>query len=475
MEELLRKIDRWVEAHREEMKADIAALVAIPSQQGEAAEGAPFGAEPARALAAALALCERYGFATRDYDHCVGAADLGSDPPRLDILAHLDVVAAGSGWDSDPFTLTERDGRIFGRGVADDKGPAVAALYAMRAVKELGIPVSRNVRLILGTDEECGSSDIEHYYAVEKEAPMTFSPDANFPVINTEKGMFRGHFTAEWGKSTALPRLCALHAGIKVNVLPGKAEAVLQGVTAEDLEAGMKETEKAIGVRFEVEYSDYTPEKGDQMARVTAVGEGAHAAYPDDGNNALTGLIRLINCLPLVACPQIEFLKKLESCFPHGDVRGEALGIAMEDEISGPLTLVFSMLEVTESGLEGWFDSRCPVCADEENVLKPVKAQMEKLGFAFLTDRMTPPHHVPGDSGFVQTLLRVYEEYTGRKGACESTGGGTYVHDLKNGVAFGAAMPETDNRMHGADEFAVIDELLTSAKIFAQAIAELCR
>ena len=136
------------------------------------------------------------------------------------------------------------------------------------------------MRLILGTDEECGSSDIEHYYAVEKEAPMTFSPDANFPVINTEKGMFRGHFTAEWEKSTALPRLCSLHAGIKVNVLPGKAEAVLQGVTAEELEAGMKETEKAIGVRFEVEYSDYTPEKGDQMARVTAVGEGAHAPTP---------------------------------------------------------------------------------------------------------------------------------------------------------------------------------------------------
>ena len=470
------KIEEYIDSHRQEMLDDIATLCRINSEKMPYKAGMPFGEGVCAALGQALAMGERYGFSVNNYDNYVGTVDLNDREAGLDILAHLDVVPAGEGWKvTEPFTPLEKDGKLYGRGTADDKGPAVAALYAMRAVKELGIPVSRNVRLILGTDEECGSSDIEHYYAVEKEAPMTFSPDANFPVINTEKGMFRGHFTAEWGKSTALPRLCSLRAGIKVNVLPGKAEAVLQGLTAEELEAGMKETEKAIGVRFEVEYSDYTPEKGDQMARVTAVGEGAHAAYPDDGNNALTGLIRLINRLPLVPCPQTEFLKKLESCFPHGDVRGEALGIAMEDEISGPLTLVFSMLEVTESGLAGWFDSRCPVCAGEENVLKPVKAQMEKLGFAFLTDRMTPPHHVPGDSDFVQTLLRVYEEYTGRKGACESTGGGTYVHDLKNGVAFGAAMPETDNRMHGADEFAVIDELLTSAKIFAQAIAELCR
>lgn len=469
-------IESYIDSHKEEMLNDIKALCRINSEKMPYREGMPYGEGVCAALGMALTMAEGYGFSVRNYDNYVGTADLNDKEPGLDILAHLDVVPAGEGWQvTAPFEPLEKDGKLYGRGTADDKGPAVAALYAMRAVKECGIPVSKNVRLILGTDEECGSSDIPHYYAEEKEAPMTFSPDASFPVINTEKGSLRGHFTAEWEKSEVLPRLCAIHAGLKINVLPGKAEAVFQGVSPEVLEAAMKEAEGAIGVHFEAEYSDYTVEKGDEMAKVTAIGEGAHAAHPDDGNNALTALVYLANRLPLAPCGQTKALKALEELIPHGDCRGKALGVQMEDEVSGPLTLVFSLLEVTETGLEGWFDSRCPICANEENVLKPVKAAMEEKGFQFLSDSMNLPHHVPGDSHFVQTLLKVYEAYTGRKGECQSTGGGTYVHDLKNGVAFGASMPETDNRMHGADEFAVIDELMISAKIFAQAIVELCR
>ena len=144
------------------------------------------------------------------------------------------------------------------------------------------------------------------------------------------------------------------------------------------------------------------------------------------------------------------------------------------DELSGALTLAFSMLTVSSDSLEGVFDSRCPICSNEDNVLKEVKKNMAAKGLTLENETMVPPHHVDGDSHFVKTLLEVYEAYTGLKGSCESTGGGTYVHHLKNGVAFGAALPGTDNHMHGADEFAVVDELLVSAKIFAQAIVELC-
>ena len=159
---------------------------------------------------------------------------------------------------------------------------------------------------------------------------------------------------------------------------------------------------------------------------------------------------------------------------PHGDVNGKSLGVAMEDEVSGLLTLAFSMLTVDASGLEGQFDSRVPVCGNEENMLKVVKEQMAAKGLTLHNDSMIPPHMVDGESLFVKTLLRVYEEYTGKEGKCLSIGGGTYVHNLKNGVAFGASMPETDNRMHGADEFAVVEELVTSAKMFAQVIVDLC-
>ncbi len=146
----------------------------------------------------------------------------------------------------------------------------------------------------------------------------------------------------------------------------------------------------------------------------------------------------------------------------------------MEDQVSGRLTLAFSMLTVDKAGLDGQFDSRVSACGNEENVLKVIKSKMADNGLCLLNDSMTPPHLVDADSLLVKTLLSIYERYTGQKGKCLSIGGGTYVHNLKNGVAFGASMPGTENRMHGADEFAVVEELVISAKMFAQAIVELC-
>ncbi|MEY8338768.1 dipeptidase PepV [Lachnospiraceae bacterium 62-35] len=471
-----KEIENYIEGHKQEMVEDVCALCRINSEKQPYEEGKPYGRGVYQALETALSMAEKYGFSIRNYDAYVGTADLNDGEKCLDILAHLDVVPAGEGWkETEAFEPIAKNGRIYGRGTADDKGPAVAALYAMRAVKELGIPVTKNVRLILGTDEECGSSDIVHYYEVEEEAPMTFSPDAEFPVVNTEKGRLEGHFTAEWKEDQTLPRLCSVHAGTKINVLPGKAEAVIQGLSKEVLEQAAKAAEEKTGIRLEMEYRDFTAAADDTMVTITAIGKGAHAASPEEGNNALTGLVTFINSLPLHESGAVKALKALGELMPHGDLYGKNLGVAMEDEISGKLTLVFSMLEVTEKGLEGWFDSRCSVCATDENMRQKVKANMEAKGIHFLSQSMLPPHHVDEDSRFIKTLLCVYEEYTGRKGECQSIGGGTYVHKLKNGVAFGAAMPGTENCMHGADEFAVIDELALSAKIFAQVIVELCR
>ena len=159
------KIDGYIDAHVQDMVEDIFTLCRINSEKAPAQDGAPYGPGAAKALEAALHMAEGYGFAVRNYDNYVGTADLNDMEKQLDILAHLDVVPPGEGWQvTKPFEPVEKDGCLYGRGTADDKGPAVAALYAMRAVKELGIPLKKNVRLILGTDEECGSSDIEHYY-----------------------------------------------------------------------------------------------------------------------------------------------------------------------------------------------------------------------------------------------------------------------------------------------------------------------
>lgn len=462
------KIDAFIDAHTQEMLEDICELCRINSEKMPAEEDMPYGPGAAECLDAALDMAEGYGFEVVDYDGYVGCVDFGELPKHLDILAHLDIVPAGEGWKvTEPFDPVVKDGKLYGRGTADDKGPAVAALYAMRAIKELGIPLKKNVRLIMGTDEECGSSDIAHYYSVEKEAPMTFSPDASYPVINTEKGRLPGHFTACWTASEALPKLVSIQAGTKINVVPGKAAATVAGLEADVLEAAGKAVEAETGIQFRFD--------GDSAAcTITAVGKGAHASTPEEGNNAITGLVALLARLPFAPCGQVDMIKKLAALMPHGDVNGTTLGIDMQDDISGRLTLAFSMLTITADSLDGEFDSRCPVCANEENVLHAVKAKMAAEGITLLNETMTPPHHVDADCQLVKTLLKAYEDYTGEKGECQATGGGTYVHNLKNGVAFGATMPGTDNQMHGADEFAVVEHLVISAKMFAQVIIELC-
>ncbi|MBQ6857561.1 MAG: Sapep family Mn(2+)-dependent dipeptidase, partial [Lachnospiraceae bacterium] len=347
------QLDQYIDTHKDEMLADIIELCKIDSAKGPYLEGKPFGQGPFEALMAGLQIGEKYGFATRNYDNYVGTIDLNDKEQQLDILAHLDIVPGGEGWTvTTPFEPVVKDGKIYGRGTSDDKGPAITALYAMRAIKELGIPVKKNVRLILGTDEECGSSDIAYYYKKEEEAPMTFSPDAAFPVINIEKGSLHGEFEAKFEKSDVLPRMVAFKSGTKVNVVPSKAYALFEGLDGSETEAFAKQFEAELGVKFDV-----TSENG--YLKLEAFGESAHASTPEKGTNALTALLAMVEKLNLADCGQVQAVKALNKMMPHGDNHGKNLGINHEDEISGKLTLAFSMLEVTETELKGDFDSRC--------------------------------------------------------------------------------------------------------------------
>ena len=284
----------YIENHESEMIEDLKSLIRIPSEKQAAEPGKPFGAPAAEALAQGIEILEKYGFAVTNYDNYAIAADFNQEEKGLDILAHLDVVPAGEGWqETDPFTPLIKEGKMFGRGTADDKGPAIAAIYAMRAVKELGYPLKKNVRLVLGSDEECGSSDLEYYYKKEVEAPCTFSPDAEFPVINIEKGGMRGHFEKTSDAGTTGVRLVSLQAGTKLNVVPGKAYAELAGMAKEDLKTCADETEQKTGVSFVLEDT----ENGN--VKITACGAFAHASTPEMGNNALTALLQLLASVPM--------------------------------------------------------------------------------------------------------------------------------------------------------------------------------
>ena len=454
-------------ARRAQLVEAISRLVRIRSVREEPQPGMPFGPGPAAALAEALKLAGELGFATKNYDNYVGAVDLNDKDTALHILCHLDVVGEGTGWTvTEPYEPKEVDGMLYGRGTDDDKGPAVAALLAMQAVRDLGVPLKHNARLLLGTDEESGSSDIEYYYGKEPYAPCTFSPDGEFPVINIEKGSYKPVFTKTWEAETATPRVKEFHGGFRINVLPPEAECVIAGLSAQAAQSCCDQAAAHTGASFELR------EEGDDL-RILCHGTGAHASTPEEGNNAITALLHLLTLLPLAKVGSTAALRALAVLFPHGDCAGKALGIAQADEISGPLTLAFSLLEVTPTGLTGQFDSRTPICADEANCRDRAEAAFAKYGFS-ATGGMEAPHHTPADSPLVKTLLKCYEQYTGSKGECLFMGGGTYVHHIPGGVAFGCCMPGFNGNMHGADEHTCIADLLTSCKIFTQAIIDLC-
>lgn len=461
------RIEEYFKIHGNEMLESAMRLIRIKSDRGEAKNGMPYGEGPAAALKEALVIAEELGFKVKNYDNYVGTIDFNDSETQLDILAHLDTVPEGEGWNvTEALKPVIKDGMLYGRGAADDKGPAMCALYAMKTVKDLGVPLGKNVRLILGTDEECGSSDIKYYYDREKEAPMTFSPDAEFPLINIEKGSLRSGFKANFQETSDLPRLVSVKGGTKLNVVPDRAAAVIEGLKASEARPVCDEAAAETGLAF-------TLEETEGKLAITARGRGAHAAIPENGNNAVTGMIHLLSKLPLKGAGH-EKLKAVAKLFPHGDWYGKGSGVAQEDELSGKLTISLNIINGTSQSLSVEFDSRCPLCANDSNMRKVLEEKGKALGLDLFDKAMNAPHYVDADSPFIKTLLGCYEAYTGLEGKCLAIGGGTYVHDLKNGVAFGCSLPGTDNRMHGADEFAVVDELILSAKIFAQAIIELC-
>ncbi|WP_343210749.1 Sapep family Mn(2+)-dependent dipeptidase [Anaerolentibacter hominis] len=463
------KLDQYMEAHKDEMVEDIFRLVRIQSDKGPAKEGMPYGEGPAACLKEALKMGTAYGFVPKNYDNYVGALDMGPEKePMLDILAHLDVVPAGDDWTvTKPFEPVFRNGKIYGRGTSDDKGPAIAALYAMRAVKELGIPLSKRCRLLLGTDEECGSSDIDYYYTIEKEAPVTFSPDADFPLINVEKGGIHEEFTSQFEEEKQLPRVLSVQSGFKFNVIPDTAAAVIEGMAAEEAADIIKEAEMKTGVTFSAGMKD-----GNLV--IEAKGLAAHASMPEKGNNSLTALLEAVAKLPVAPSEGYRKLCGLSGLYPHGDWFGKSAGIAMSDAESGPLTISFNMLSYTPWGLTGCADCRAPICANDENVMQVLLKRYAALGITMEKNTLMEAHYVPADQPFIRTMLDCYEKYSGKKGACISIGGFTYVHALKRGVAFGCGALSSDDHAHGADEHKDLDVLVMSAKIFAETIIQLC-
>ena len=464
---LKEQIHNWMAGREDEFVDALAPLIAIDSTTGEAAPGMPFGPGPDAAMKAGLKLAREWGMHTWEDEGYVGLVDLNEKEDLLHILAHMDIVGVGEGWDTPPLTLVRDGDIIYGRGTDDDKGPAVASLLAMRCIKELGIPLKGNVKLILGTDEETGSRDLAHYFANHPFAPCSMTPDSDFPVTNIEKAGYAPKFSHSWETpADAACRLVKLEGGIRVNVAPGNCTALVKGLTTEQVEGAMGEIAAATGVAFSAE-----EENG--LLKIDAVGVPAHASRPDQGKNAITAMLALLVKLPLAQDAPMEAVVNLNKLFPYGDNGGKAIGIAQKDEISGELTLSLSVLNLDDQGFTARFDSRDPLCATEENTKGVVEKVFAGLGWD-CQGHFNPAHYVDENSPFIKTLLETYEEFSGRKGYCEAIGGGTYVHHIPGGVAFGAGEHDFDSRLHSANERARISQLLLTAEIYAAVIARVC-
>ena len=279
------KLNAIIESMHDEMIDTLQKWIRVPSVKGEAAPGAPFGKEVRSMLDMALADCEQMGFKTQNFDGYIAHADLGegSDEDALAILAHLDVVPEGDGWQYPPYGAVIENGRVYGRGASDDKGPAVAALYAMKAVKDAGIPLRRKVRLILGCDEESGWEDIEHYNRVAVMPRMGFSPDASYPIINIEKGICR--LELHGGLSREGLQVIAFNNGERPNVIPGRASALIAG------DAATAALAEAAAGRLDIPAEVQLTDKG---VSITVTGISGHAAYPETARNANGEMLLLL-------------------------------------------------------------------------------------------------------------------------------------------------------------------------------------
>lgn len=450
------KLNAIIESMHDEMIDTLQKWIRVPSVKGEAAPGAPFGKEVRSMLDMALADCEQMGFKTQNFDGYIAHADLGegSDEDALAILAHLDVVPEGDGWQYPPYGAVIENGRVYGRGASDDKGPAVAALYAMKAVKDAGIPLRRKVRLILGCDEESGWEDIAHYNKVATMPRMGFSPDASYPIINIEKGICRLELHGVLSNEGL--QVIAFNNGERPNVIPGRASALVAGDAATVAQA--EAAAKKLDIPAEVQLTD----KG---VSITVTGISGHAAYPETARNANGEMLLLLRELGVQGdlCLLADKIGL--------DYKGEGLEISVSDGISGYLTCNLGIIRADEGGVYATLDIRYPVMTNPDMIIKNVSASLP--GMRVDAMEVKEPHHVPAGSELVQNLLDAYHEVTGYERKCLYTGGGTYARSLQEGVAFGASFPQDEDLAHQANEYADIEGLYKNIKIFALAIVKL--
>ena len=452
-------IDAFAEQNRDNILRDITRLVAVPSVEGTPEPGAPFGAGPRAALDKALEIAAELGLETYNAEGYIGWAQTGpiaGGQKYLATITHTDVVPEGNGWDADPYTVRVRDGWLLGRGVSDDKGPGILCLYALKYLKDSGIELKYPVRALLGTNEETNMHDVDYYAAHYPMPAFCFTPDAEFPVCNGEKGGFNGEIVSPKLENGVI---LDFQGGVARNAVPDRAFCTVR-VAPDAIEC----TE---GV---------TKEAGENGATVLrGQGKSGHAAMPAGTVNAISLLVDCLLHNHIGTQAEQAYLRVLQKL--HAATDGSAVGIAADDGLFDPLTIIGGTIGQEDGVIRQSFDCRYPTNTDPE---KMTAALEQVCGTAAHLENLTSrvPFYIAADSPAIQTLINTYNEVTGEQQTPFTMGGGTYARHFPYAVSFGpehtdVAIPAFAGPMHGANEGAPFEKLIEALKIYILALLRL--
>ena len=448
-------LNNKIDELQDEMIAAIQENMRIESVRGEAQPDAPYGVGPKAALDNVLALGEKLGFKTGNADNRVGWVEFGEGEEMVGVLGHLDVVPAGEGWEHPAYGAEIHDGVLWGRGIMDDKGPTIGAIYALKAIRDLELPIDRRIRVLFGTDEECGSSCVEYYVHNGYELPtLGFTPDAQFPAIFYEKGISHLHCKSKVTEKGNID-VVSLEGGTVANTVTGKCKLVVNGP-------------------LKVTTSDrVTVEEVDGQTIVKAEGEAAHGSTPHLGINAAALLFEAVK--------ENDFGGSFQKMFDFlynkvgTETNGESLGVNFVDEETGDTTCNLGIVRYDGEEMYFTLDLRYPNNTNKEVVDPIVEKAIAEYGFAFDKKMNADCLYVPKDSELITKLVKVYEATTGLKDEPISIGGGTYAKEFPNMVGFGPRFLGDEDRIHKPNERIEIDRFMEAMKVIGCAMYELAQ
>lgn len=444
-------LDYW-----DDIIKDLKTLIAIPSVSVQGTAGHPFGEPCAEAIDCVMDLSRQYGLAAKNVDYYAMHAEYGEGDENAVVMAHLDVVPVGSGWDSDPFHAVIRDGRMFGRGAIDDKSSAVVALHCLRALRDAGVQGNRKLRVVLGCSEETGMADMDYYFAKEQLPTMGFTPDGEYGICHCEKGNVDLAFSAPNDSDL----IQSFEAGSVINAVPNKAKCILHCTERE------KEKLSSLIANYN---GTFTLSGPSNALEITAHGTAAHASLPELGRNAISLLVDLLH---LAFGSRIGTLFSFVHSYIGMTSDGSQIGLALKDEPSGALTFNLAIAKADAEQCEVKIDIRFPATKKSHEITSVLQRAADEGNVTLTVLSTTEPLYLPKDSKIVRLLSQTYEDVMHKPCTIYSMGGGTYAKKMQNtGVAFGPGFPEHPNTSeHMANEYVDLEDLKTHAQICLEAM-----